>query len=471
MSMYEVYKYIDANADRYIDEFRRFLQQPSISTTNVGVRECADLLKNIMVGCGVDALMVSSKRPEKSDPSKPVVFGVRQSKTSSKTLLCYGHYDVKPAEPLDQWVSPPFSSEIRDGKIYARGACDDKQLLVSVHAVDAFLKAIGEVPVTMKFIFEGEEEHGSTHLGFWVEEYQDLIAADAMYGLDGGVDRSTGLPVVSAGRGGGILYVELRTKCANIDVHPGEAYAVPNAAEKLSRALMTLKDENDQILIEGWYNDLVPLSEEEKNYVGSIQIDEEALKSQLGLKSLKAKRSGKELTLARYLPSCEISGIHSGYTGFGEHTLIPHEAFAKIDFRLKLGQDSDKCYELLKNHLQKHGFGDIDITVYSSHFSPDVTSANSRIVQSMAKAAEKTFGVKPIVNRPIPSRPNPPIEQINLSRYTRDAIQRLGIPSASSGIGDRNPRIHAPNEFMSIEDYIRGIKYAATIMKEFGLGS
>lgn len=264
--------------------------------------------------------------------------------------------------------------------------------------------------------------------------------------------------------------MELRARCANLDVHPGEAYAVPNAAERLMRALVTLKDENDRILIDGWYNDMVPLSKENEEYVSRIPIDEEALKTQLGLTSLKSGRSGKELALARYLPSCEISGIRSGYTGFGEHTLIPHEAFAKIDFRLRLEQDSDRCCELLRKHLQKHGFGDIDMVVYSSHFSPDVTPVDSNIVQSMARAAERAWNIKPIVKGPIPSKPNPPVERSDLSRYTRDAIRRLGIPSASSGIGDRNPRIHAPNEFMSIQDYIRGIKFAATIMEEFGSG-
>ncbi len=475
--MNEVYAHIDDQSEAYVEELRTFLRQPSISAQEVGLEACADLLADLMVEAGIETEV------HEVEGAGPIVVGQVRPRGAEKTLVCYGHYDVQPPEPLELWTSEPFSAEVREGKIYARGATDDKgSLFETVKAVEAYQAVRGELPVNLVMVFEGEEEIGSSQFGGWVAEHLDLFEdADGMYGLDGNCDRFSGHPRMFMWGQAEIIYVELRVKTGKKDIWAGEASLVPNAAWRLVWALSTLKDPDERIQIEGWYDNLVPASQEEVELYASLPFDEGAAQEYFGLDELLLGREGGEVHRARYHdPTCTIAGIHSGYGGPGSKTIVPSEAVAKVDFRLRPNQDPEEMYDFLRNHLERNGFDDVEIVPLPADARPagyrrtpaPPTWRGSAVALAMSAAAESQFGVPPI---PVGGTTENPVgpslaeaEGISAVREAGNAaIRALGVPDVRGWMGDPDSNLHAPDEFISIEAFVRGTKIAATLMDQF----
>ncbi len=444
-----VYKYINEHAETFIQDLVRLVRQPSISAKGEGIAECARLVEEMMQEAGLSTKILMG------EVGNPVIYGEVWSKNSEKTLLFYDHYDVQPPEPLEKWDYEPFGGKIVNGRIYGRGVTDNKGNFVSrLKAVQAFLETIGDVPVNIKFFVDGEEEIGSPNLAPIVEAYRHILVADAAIWEFGGTDRK-GRPHLYLGLKG-VLSVEFKAKAAKKDVHSANAPLIPNPAWRLVWALNTLKDEYERILIEGFYDNIVPPSAEETEFLRRIPFEEKELKEELGLKQFLKGVSGFEaLKTWLYQPTCTINGLFAGYTGKGSKTVLPHEAVAKLDFRLVPNQKSDEIFDKLVRHLKRRGFGDLEIIRHGST-EPTKTSVSDPFVSLVAKTAEKIYGEKAVIY-PLSAGSGPMYLFRNF----------FGYPIVSAGCGHPESNTHAPNENLKIESFITGTKFIATLISDF----
>lgn len=449
MVLEKVYRHIDAQAEEFVKDLVRLVKQPSVSAKGEGIEECAELVEKMMQEAGL------STKIFRGEKGNPVVYGEIRSKKPSKTLLFYDHYDVQPAEPIEKWTHGPFSGKIADGKIYGRGASDNKGNLVSrLKAVQALLQVMGDLPANVKFFAEGEEEIGSPHLEPIIRKYKDYFSADAAIWEFGGTDRK-GRPQVTLGLKG-VLSVELRASGASRDVHSANAPLIENPAWRLIWALNSLKDPEERVLIEGFYESVSKPSRRELEFIKNIPSEEEENKKELGIKAYLQGRSGLEARKALlYQPTCTINGILAGYTGKGSKTVLPHEAMAKLDFRLVPDQDSKDIFRKLCNHLKKHGFGDFQ-TIKHGSTEPTKTPANDPFVKLVTRTAEKIYRRKAVVY-PSGAASGP----MHLFRNI------LGYPVVSVGCSHPESNTHAPNENLQVQSYITGIKFMAALISDF----
>lgn len=449
MGLDKVYEFIDAHADDFVENLVKLIKQPSVSAKSEGMQKCAKLVEKMMQEVGLSTKIL------KEEKGNPVVYGEIKSKKSNKTLLFYDHYDVQPPEPLEKWKYEPFSGKISSGKIYGRGASDNKGNFVSrLKAVQALLEVVGHVPVNIKFFAEGEEEIGSPHLEPIVKKYKNLFSADAAIWEFGGTDRK-GRPLIHLGLKG-VLSVELKAKGASKDVHSANAPLIPNPAWRLVWALNHLKDKEENILIEGFYENVRKPSSEEVKYLKAIPTEDEETKKELGLKTFLHGRSGLEaLKALLYQPTCTINGVMSGYTGKGSKTVLPHEAAAKLDFRLVSDQNSSEIFQKLVTHLKNHGFEDLEVIEHGST-DPTRTPITDPFVKLTAKTAEKIYGKKAVIY-PTSAGSGP----MHLFRNF------LGYPVVSVGCSHPESNTHAPNENLQIKSYIKGTKFVATLLSDF----
>lgn len=446
--MEKVYQFIEENKEMYIQWLQEICRQPSVAAQNRGMEETARMVKDYL------ERFAQAQAEELETSGFPVVYGEINT-GKERTLSFYNHYDVQPEDPVELWDSDPFGAEIREGRIYARGVADNKgNLLARIAAVHAYQSVYGELPINVKFIVEGEEEIGSVHLGEFKEKYPEKLQADGCI-WEFGYKNPDGRLQVSLGVKG-MRYVELRVKGANIDLHSANASVIENPAWRLIWALQTLKNPQEEILIEGFYDRVLKPDEAELEVLKEMIYEEEATLEKLGLDSFVLNLTGEALKERLiFQPTCTICGIESGYTGEGTKTVLPSEAKAKIDFRLVPNQDPDEILELLRKHLDKHDFEDIEIIPYTGEF-PAKTDLNDPLVQTVIKNVEKVYGKPPTINRMSPG--TGPMYIL---------CQELGIPAVSLGVGNDRSQTHAPNENIVVEDYIDGIKMMATIVHEF----
>ncbi len=393
--------------------------------------------------------------PEKN--GNPIVYGEVRSKSSNKTLLIYGHYDVQPPEPLEEWVSGPFEAKQHGKKIIARGAADSKNNVTScIKAAEAYLKTSGDVPLNLKFIFEGEEEIGSPHLPGFIADNKERLQADSVVCYDGDFDE-TGRAKISLGVKG-MLYVELRCKSAKDDLHSSYAPIVPNAAWRLTWALNTIKSPEDKILIKGWYDDVEPFTPAQSRLMGKIPFRAQNFLEEFGLKKFLKANSARE-ALKRYVmePTCTICGFKTGYIGQGSKTVLPGSAMLKLDFRLVYNQNPKKQLKLLKEHLHAHGFDDIQVKPLG-FLEPSRTKPSAPIAKAAAKASKTVYGSTPVV---LPRNPASGPDYLFTKRLGLDSIWTgSGPPSAYS-------HAHAPNEYTTTDHFILGVKYIAAIIDSY----
>jgi acetylornithine deacetylase/succinyl-diaminopimelate desuccinylase-like protein len=449
--MQDIYDYIDAHADEYVRDLQTLVRQPSISAQGIGLRECAELVLQMMHTDGLDAHL------HELDGGPPVITGHMTTLRSERTMLCYSHYDVQPPEPLDAWTyGDPWSADIVDGVMYGRGCSDNKSGILAFNkAAQAFLKVRGELPVNLKFIIEGEEEIGSVHLGPWVEKNTALLEADGMHCLDGPVDASTDLPDVDLGLKS-VLFVELIARGANSDIHSLNFPLLPAPVWELVRALNSIMDENRRILIDGWYDGLYELQDEDYQQLEDklSRVDLDDMKHEWDIKEFALGRDGIEALKARsFEPTANIAGIVGGYTGPGSKTIVPNEARAKMDFRLPPNLDPQEAHRKLKKHLVDHGFENIEVHFEATAEPPYKISVKEPMAQAVIAAATKLYGTPPIVNG---------------VSAEGTILKHVWIPCVLTGFASAGANLHAPNENIRIGHYIQGVKYAATIMEEFG---
>lgn len=448
--MEKVYKYIEEHQKEYIELLKKFCSQPSVSAQNKGIQEMAKMVKDTL-----DDLGVITERIETD--GYPIIYG-ELKKDKKRTLTFYNHYDVQPPEPLEEWKTEPFTPTIIGDRIYARGAADNKGSLLSrVCAVDAYQKVYGELPVNIKFITEGEEEVGSLHLDEFRTKYPEKLATDGIIWEGGSKDINRGPLQITLGFKG-LCYIELRCRGAKSDLHSLNAAIVKNPAWRLIWALSTMKNEKDQITIDGFYDDIIESTSEDMKYLGYLNYDEERMKKSMGIDSFINSLTGialKEKYL--YQPACNIAGFEAGYTGEGAKTVLPSYAVCKIDLRLVEGQDAKKVADLIRKHLDKRGFTDVEVVTLSGK-NPYRTDSSSPMVKASLESAEEIYGMKPSVYRNSPG-----------TTAMGTFCGPTGIPAVSFGIDHAESNIHAPNENIYLEDYINGIKMTASVIHKFGI--
>lgn len=442
--------YLESNLDSSIDELKRLVAQPSVGAQNYGMKECADLVQSMLQKRGFDTTIMHT-------PGAPVVFGERKGK-SKKTLLFYCHYDVQPAEPLDEWISPPFDPSIRDGKLYGRGVSDDKGHITSrLFAIDALLAEQDELPCNVKFIIEGEEETSSVHLHQFVRDHLDLLKADACIWEFGGVDHEE-TPLQYLGLRG-ICYVELSVETASIDVHSGLGGSIfPNAAWRLIWALGTLKGPDERILLPGHYDRVLPPSPRDVKLMELLPETADVYKQQYGVHNfIKGLTKGVDLRVDEvFSPTCTICGLTSGYQGPGSKTVQPARASAKVDFRLVPDQEPEEVLSSLRSHLDDNGFSDVKIT-YLGGEAPARTDPDDPFVKLVCDLAPGIYN-KEMKLIPLSggSGPNGPF------------VHDLGLPVATAGLGYPDSRAHAPNENIRLDLYLKHAKHMSRLLIEFG---
>lgn len=446
--MQDVRQVIEERKQVYLDWLVRLCRQPSISAQNVGMDETANLVEELLQGIGAETRQIPTS-------GFPVVYG--ELGAGQKALAFYNHYDVQPPEPLEAWHSDPFAAEIRDGAIYARGVADNKGNIVArLAAVDAYVRARGQLPerLKVKFIIEGEEEIGSIHLEEFVAANQDLVQADACIWEAGYTDPQGRQEIYLGAKG--ILYVELTARTAKVDLHSSWATIVPNAAWRLLCALQTLRDAEGRVLIPGFYDRVRAPTDADRAALRRMPFDEEGYRHQLGLTAFNNQLTGLPL-LKQHLfqPTCNICGFWSGYTGEGSKTVLPHEAKAKLDFRLVPDQDPHEILDLLMKHLERKGFGDIEVTLMGPEH-PARTPIEHPFVDLVVETSREVYGQEPVVY-PMMTGTGP--------MYV--LCQQFGIPAASIGVGHADSRNHAPNENIYLEDFYQGIVHIATILDRF----
>ena len=445
--MDRIFRYIDDHADEFLERLKTLLRQPSVAAQSKGMEPCAQLVRQMLDQIGAKTQLLPTD-------GFPVVYGELAGR-DAKTLSFYNHYDVQPAEPFELWQSDPWGAEIRDGKLYARGAADNKgDLTARLCAIEAYQKVMGELPLNHKFIIEGEEEIGSPSLGNFAEQNQKLIKADACVWEFGGKDLAD-RPIIALGLKG-ICYVELRIKSTNADAHSSVAAIIPNAAWRLTWALATLKDKNEKVLIKGFYDRVRKPSKKEVDALKSIGFDESGNKKKYGVKNFVKKLKGQAL-LKKYFyePTCTICGLSSGYAGTGPKTVLPAEAMTKIDFRLVPDQRPSEIVKLLKAHLKKQGFDDIEVTPLNGEH-PARTPLDEPLAKVVVRTAQEIYEKKPVVQPTSPA--SGPMYML---------CQKFGIPAVSTGLGYANSNGHAPNENIRVKDFIAGIKHIAMIVHEY----
>ncbi len=448
--MKKVYKYIDEHREEYIELLKKFCSQPSISAQNKGIEEMAQMVKDTL-----DDLGVVTERIETN--GYPIIYGELE-KDKKRTLTFYNHYDVQPPEPLEEWKTEPFTPTIIDDRIYARGVADNKGSLLSrVCAVDAYKKVYGELPVNIKFITEGEEEVGSVHLDEFRTKYPEKLATDGIIWEGGSKDINRGPLQITLGFKG-LCYIELRCHGAKNDLHSLNAAIVKNPAWRLIWALSTMKNEKDQITIDGFYEDIIESTSEDMKYLEYLNYDEERMKKSMGIDSFINGLTGMALK-EKYLyqPTCNIAGFEAGYTGEGAKTVLPSYAVCKMDLRLVEGQDAKKVVDLIRKHLDKRGFTDVEVVMLSGK-NPYRTDSNSPIVKASLESAEEIYGMRPSVYRNSPG-----------TTAMGTFCGPTGIPAVSFGIDHAESNIHAPNENIYLDDYIDGIKMTASVIHKFSI--
>ena len=446
--MNDVFGYIDGHRQQFIERLQELCRQPSIAAQNVGIQETARMVAGLMEHIGVKTELYATD-------GAPVVFGVVGS--GPRTLLIYNHYDVQPPEPLGEWHSPPFAAEVRDGKLYARGVADNKGNLVArLSAVEAWLQTRGALPLTVKFVVEGEEETSSAHLYQFVRQHQPLLQADGCLWEAGGKDIQENPGIYMGAKG--ILYVELEAKGANRDLHSSQATIVPNPAWRLVWALSTLKGRSENILVEGFYDEVVEPSPEEMEHLRRLAAarDDDLRRRDLGIDQFLLGVSGLQLVKRNlYQPTCTICGIESGYTGPGSKTVLPHRATAKIDFRLVPNQRPDDIFEKVKHHLAQHGFADVQIRQLGAEH-PARTPVDSALARVVQETIAEIYGREPMVS-PLMAATGPMYE----------LTAQFGIPTVGTGCGYAHSNGHAPNENIRLDDFFQHLKHVALLFERF----
>ena len=445
--------YQEKNKDRFLNELLELLRIPSVSARSehkADMVKCAEAVKKRLLDAGADKAEIFQTA------GHPVVYGEKIIDPKKPTVLVYGHYDVQPPDPLNLWDSPPFEPVIKDGKIFARGSCDDKgQFYMHVKALETMVQT-NSLVTNIKFCIEGEEEVGSSHLADFVKSHKDLLKADVILISDTAM-LSLENPSIDIGVRG-LSYIEVEVTGPNRDLHSGVyGGAVANPITILAKMIASLHDENNHVTIPGFYDDVVEVSAEERKKLNAAPFDEKEYKDDLGVKELWGEKGFSTIERTGVRPTMELNGIWGGYTGEGSKTVLPAKAFAKISARLVPDQDSDKMTDLIINHLKKIAPPGVVVEAKPHHGGePYMTPIDSKAYKAAAAAIKDTFG-----KEPIPVRGGGSIPICSLFE------QELGIKIVFMGFGLDSDNLHSPNEKFNLDNYYKGIETIPYFHKHF----
>ncbi|MGQ0828038.1 MAG: dipeptidase [Bacteroidota bacterium] len=445
--------YIEKNKDRFLNELFDLLRIPSVSADpkyKNDVLKTAEVIKEKLVAAGADKVEICPTA------GYPIVYGEKIIDPKLPTVLMYGHYDVQPADPLELWHSGPFEPVVKDGKIYARGACDDKgQMFMHIKAFE-YMMQTNSLPCNIKFMIEGEEEVGSSNLGTFVKNNKAKLKADVILISDTGIIAND-IPSITVGLRG-LSYVEVEVTGPNRDLHSGlYGGAVANPINILCEMIAKMKDEKNHITIPGFYDDVEVLSMEERAEMGKAPFNLNEYKKALDLSDIHGEEGYTTNERNSIRPTVDVNGIWGGYTGEGAKTVIASKAHAKISMRLVPHQNSDKITKLFKDYFESIAPKSVKVKVMPHHGGePVVTPSNSVAYKAASMAMETTFGKKPV---PVRSGGSIPIVAMFKSE--------LGLDSVLMGFGLDSDAIHSPNEHYGVFNYLKGIETIPYFFKNF----
>ena len=441
----DVEAYLDAHAEDRLASYHDLLAIPSISALPAHAADCrraADWIAGQFREIGLEHVEVAETG------GHPVVYGDWLHAAGAPTVIVYCHYDVQPVDPLDLWDKPPFEPQVRDGRMYARGAADDKgQLHMHLRATEALLATRGALPVNLRFVFEGEEESSSVHLDAWIDANRERLAADLVVISDTGFFEGN-LPAITLGLRG-LMYCQIDVEGSPVDLHSGSyGGAVENPANALARIIAGLKDTDGRILVPGFYDDVVELSAAERAALSALPFDEDVYRTDLGLPALTGEVGYTTLERKGARPTLDVNGMWSGFQGDGAKTIIPAHAHAKVSCRLVANQDPERIFALVRDHILAIAPPGVRTSVRSlGGGHPSLTPIDHPATRAAARAIEATFGRAPLFTREGGSIP-----------VCASFDRLLGLPVVLLGFTNPDDNAHAPNESMVLANHETGIR-------------
>ncbi|MEK7263843.1 MAG: dipeptidase [Bacteroidota bacterium] len=452
--MQNILSYIESNHSRYLKEVAEFIRIPSVSSQPArkdDVLRCAKWVAEHLQSIGMQNIQTFPTA------GHPVVYADWLNAPGKPTILLYGHYDVQPEDPVELWHSPPFEATIRDGNLYARGSADDKgQIYIHMKAIEAIMKNAGALPLNLKIIFEGEEEIGSEHLDKFVSEHKKMLAADVVLISDSSMFKK-GVPSICYSLRG-LSYMEIEVVGPNKDLHSGSfGGSVHNPIQALSEIIASLHDKNGRVTIPGFYDDVRKLTKAERDSFAKLPFSEKSYAKELGIKELYGEKGYSSLERIWARPTLECNGIWGGYIGDGAKTVLPSKASAKISMRLVPDQDSGKAAKLFEKHIKNIAPKSVQVSVKFLHGGEAaITPIDSVGVRAAVVAVQKGFGKKPLYQREGGSIP-----------IVVQFKKLLGIDTVLLGFGLPDENAHAPDEFINLDNFFKGIKTSAHFYYEF----
>lgn len=448
INLSDIFAYIDEHREEFLARLIDYVRRPSISAHGIGIGEVAEYIAGVMREMKLRTRIMETG-------GWPMVLGEWVEKPGLPTILFYGHYDVQPPDPLEEWVSPPFEPTIRDGRLYARGVGDNKgQHFAQLLAIESLLACRKTLPCNIKFLLEGEEEVGSPQVPEFVKAHKDELMADLVITSDGPVHESGRSEILFGVRG--VLSFELQARGANRDLHSGNwGGIVPNPIWTLVHLLSTMKNERGEITIEGFYDHVLPQTELEREALAQLPFDAGRIKRALDLERLdEPQERGLGERLSTW-PTFTINGLHGGYGGQGSKTVLPHEAFAKCDMRLVEAQTVDEIFARVKAHVQQHA-PDVKV-IFQGGMDPSKTPLDSQFAQPIRRAIQAAQGELPLL---VPAMGG------SLPNYVFTKV--LGIPAFVVPYANADQANHAPNENLEVERFFKGIKTGVAMMGYVG---
>ncbi len=453
--MEKALEYARENNDGFVAGLEEFLRIKSISTDKSfsdEVGRAAEWLAGELGRIGVQEVEVCAT------DGHPIVFAQHIVDDALPTILIYGHYDVQPPDPLDLWETPPFEPTRKNGTLYARGSCDDKgQLFMHVKSIESYLQSGDALPLNLKMIFEGEEETGSEHLVPFVKENRERLAADVVVISDTAMF-AEGVPSITYGLRG-MAYVEVTLTGPGRDLHSGVyGGAVENPINVLSRLIAGLHDDDHRVTIPGFYDDVIPLTADERSTFAALPFDEEGWLSEIGLKQAKTEKGYSVLEAATARPTLDCNGIWGGYQGPGAKTVLPAKTSAKISMRLVPNQKSPDITEKIRKYFEEHTPSTMKLDFKDVHGGkPVLVDTKIPAMRAAAEAMKAVFGKEPFFTREGGSIP-----------IVADFKEILGIDTVLMGFGLNSDAIHSPNEHFGLDRFRLGIETSIRFMKVFG---
>lgn len=451
--MNNVIDFINVSRERYLDELKSLLAIPSVSALPEhasDVKRCADWCADEMRRIGLANVHLIDT------PGYPVVYGDWLGAPGAPTILFYGHYDVQPVDPLNLWQSPPFEATVRDGEIFARGAADDKgQVFMHFKAIEAHMKQNGRLPVNIKIILEGEEEVGSLNLDDVVRSHKRELTADVVVISDSAMF-ARGIPSICYGLRG-LVYFQIDLRGSSTDLHSGSfGGALANPAFVLAQIIAQMKDRSGRVKIPGFYDDVRPLRDEERNAWAALPFNDKQYRKDFGVPKLFGETGYTTLERTWARPTLEVNGLLSGFTGEGAKTVLPAVAMAKISMRLVADQNPDKIADLFEAYVRKVTPKTVGLKITRMQGGkPWMTGYDNPYVQAAARAIERGFGKPPVFTREGGSIP-----------VVSTFQEELGVPSVLFGVGLPDENAHAPNEKLDVSNFHNGVIASAYLYDE-----